>query len=87
MGQEFVILGYVRSTGEFEGHPYDNFNFHVQDMEKKMDAGIGTAVVKVKTDLLINSGIAVNPDVIGLPLIVAYDRYGRVSGVQLGAKK
>lgn len=83
MGEKFVILGYVRVTGDFEGRPFDNFNFHCQDPKKQMDAGIGVQVVKVKTDLILNSGVSVNDSIIGKEMTVVYDRYGRVSGISI----
>lgn len=88
MGEQFVILGVVRVTGEYEGKPYDNYNFHCQDPAKEMTAGIGVQIVKVKTELILSSGVSINESIIGKTMSVFYDRFGRVSGITIeGAGK
>lgn len=83
MGEQYMILGYSRVTGEYEGRPYDNYNFYVQDLSKNADAGIVAGKVKVKTDVILQCGVPINGECIGSMLEVYYNKYGQVSGINI----
>ena len=83
MGEQYMILGYSRVTGEYEGRAYDNYNFYVQDVSKEADAGIVVDRVKVKTEVILQCGVPVNPEVVGCVLEVYYNKFGQVSGISI----
>jgi len=83
MGEKFVILGWDRKTGEYQGQPYDNIVFYVEPEAKKAAQGIVTEQIKMKTAIIDISGIHLDASTVGKELVVAWDRYGKAAAVEI----
>lgn len=84
MGDKYVVLGFVPYSGDFEGRPYSGMRVFAQRVDAPNDVvGIATEAIKVPQSILMASTIAWNPDLIGQTIEVFYNRYGRVSGLQV----
>lgn len=93
-----TIIGVLRKSGTYEGHPYDNFMMHcVNDTPSDvMIAGEQCEIVKIKAQNLqgvFNGCVRSDADwraLIGQKVRVFYDRNGNPQEIQLvegGEKK
>ena len=87
MGEKFMILGWDRKQGEYQGQPYDNYVFYTQPMAKEAAAGIPTEIVKVKRGVVITAlERDPVPGDVGCVLLVAWDRYGKAADIEILTK-
>lgn len=87
MGEKFMILGFDRKTGEYQGQPYDNYVFYGQPIAKDALAGIPVELVKVKRGVVLSS-LDREPAAsdVGKMLTIGWDRYGRAGSIAISEK-
>lgn len=84
MGEKFMILGFDRKQGEFQGQPYDNYMFYCQPLAKEAVAGIPVETVKVRRNVVISClDRDPVPGDVGCVLLVAWDRYGKPGSISI----
>lgn len=83
MGEKFLILGWDRKKGEYQGKAYDNYVFYVEPEARKATAGIIAEQIKVKVAVVDLCGVKVDESVIGKELVTAYNRFGQVSAIEV----
>lgn len=72
--EKYVVVGFVRSFGEFDGKKYSNVKIHcVRDAIKSNESGQITCSFKVKSSVFDE-----HPLSIGDSFEPMYDRYGNV---------
>lgn len=81
--EKSIILGYAPYAGEFEGRAYSGIRVYVQLIDKAVEAGIATDVIKFTSKVLASLPICFTPDVIGCVLGVGYDRYGKINYAEI----
>ena len=83
MGEKFLILGWDRKSGEYQGKTYDNYVFYVEPEARQATAGIIAEQIKVKVAVVDLCGIKVDASIVGKELVTAYNRFGQVSAIQV----
>ena len=79
MNDKLSVIGISRSTGDYNGTPYDNTYFHCikPAFDEKNQKGQLCEIIKVKT-----SSITEMPELNSF-IIPIYNRYGQVQSIQL----
>lgn len=84
------IVGVGRSSGNYEGHDYDNFIVHALENDKNV-TGQRANIVKVKADVFHRDLSAVADadmsKLLGLMVEFAYDRFGKVQSIGIVSSK
>ena len=84
------VIGVGRSSGEYEGYKYDNYVLHCVEPGPKGWIGERTFVAKVPERVFtadVMSLVDGNVDkLIGVPVDLIYNRFGKIVGVKIARK-
>lgn len=72
----YKIVGLGHSSGEYEGHAYNNMMVHTLYEDEKID-GNGVKTVKVKYNVFVDSGVKIG-DIVNF----YYDEWRRVQRIE-----